>query len=72
LEEINKKALFNTKIVADMKYNGEIVTIIDFTKGKDIYCDRYSVKFSDGTIKDNIMSCELDFNFKHKNKERSR
>ena len=67
MEEINKKALFNTKIVADMKYNGEIVT-----KGKDIYCDRYSVKFSDGTIKNNIMNCELDFNFKQKNKERSR
>lgn len=66
------KALFKTKIVADMKYNGEIVTIIDLKKGKDVYSDRYSIKFSDGTIKNDIMSCELDFNFKQKNKERSR
>ena len=72
MEEINKKALFNTKIDADMKHNGEIVTILDFKKGKDIYNDRYSVKFPDGTIKNNIMNCELDFNFKQKNKERSR
>ncbi|MBE5805974.1 MAG: hypothetical protein E7313_04600 [Clostridiales bacterium] len=66
------KALFNTKIDADMKHNGEIVTILDFKKGKDIYNDRYSVKFPDGTINNNIMSCELNFNFKQKNKERSR
>lgn len=66
------KAIFNTKIVEDMKYNGEVVTIINFVKGKDSYCDRYSVKFSDGTIKNNIMSCELNFNFKQKSKERSR
>ena len=72
LEEKNKKALFNTKINEDIKYNGKIVTIIDFTKGKDIYCDRYTVKFPDGTIKDIIMSCELNFNYKQKNKERSR
>jgi len=64
-----KKAIFNTKIVSEMKYNGEIVTIIDFIKGKDIYCDRYCVKFSDGTINNNVMSCELDFDLKLKNKE---
>lgn len=72
MEEKITKAIFNTKIVDDMKHNGEIVTIIDYTKGKDIYCDRYSVKFPDGTIKNNIMSCELNFNYKQKNKERSR
>ena len=71
-EKESRKALFNTKIASDMKYNGKIVTIIDYTKGKDIYNDRYSVKFPDGTIKDNIMSCELNFNYKQKNNERSR
>lgn len=54
--------VFNTKIASDMKYNGSVVSIIDYVKGKDIYNDRYTVKFSDGTIKDNVMSCELDFN----------
>lgn len=71
-EKESRKALFNTKIASDMKYNGKIVTILDYIKGKDIYCDRYVVKFQDGTIKDNIMSCELNFNYKQKNKERSR
>jgi len=71
-EKESRKALFNTKIASDMKYNGKIVTILDYIKGKDIYCDRYVVKFLDGTIKDNIMSCELNFNYKQKNKERSR
>ena len=68
----NQKAVFNTKIASDMNHNGEIVEILLFEKGKDIYCDRYKIKFNDGTIKDNIMSNELNFNY-HKNKdERSR
>ncbi len=68
----NKKALFKTKIASDMQHNGEIVEVISFKKGKDIYCDRYCVKFNDGTINDNIMSIELDFDYKKRNKERSR
>ena len=64
--------MFRTKIVSDMHHNGEIVEVIGFTKGKDIYCDRYCVKFNDGTINENIMSNELNFNIKDKKKERSR
>lgn len=58
------KAQFNTKIVSEMKHNGEIVEVLDFSKGKDIYNDRYTVRFNDGTISNNIMSVELDFDFK--------
>ena len=76
----NQKALFETKIASDMKYNGEIVEVIGLLKGKDIYNDRYIVRFKDGTIDNNIMSVELDFDYKkeierktnQKNKERSR
>jgi len=71
-EIVKEKALFNTKFVDDIKHNGEIVSIIDFQKGKDVFNDRYTIKFADGTIKDNIMSCELNFNYKQKNQERSR
>lgn len=67
-----QKALFNTKLASDMNRNGEIVEILSFEKGKDIYNDRYKVKFDDGTIKDNIMSCELNFNYEKKKDERSR
>lgn len=55
------KAKFNTKFASDMKHNGEIVDIIKFVKGRDIHNDRYIIQFNDGTINDNIMSCELDF-----------
>jgi len=76
----NQKALFKTKIVSDMKHNGEIVEVIGLLKGKDIYNDRYIVRFNDGSIDNNIMSVELDFDYKkeierktnQKNKERSR
>lgn len=76
----NQKALFKTKIVSDMKHNGEIVEVIGLLKGKDIYNDRYIVRFNDGPIDNNIMSVELDFDYKkeierktnQKNKERSR
>ena len=61
------RAKFFTKIVNPEEnytsHNGEIVEIIDFQKGKDIYCDRYTVKFNDGSIASNIMSCELDFDY---------
>lgn len=59
----NVKALFQTKIVDDMKYNGEIVDVIGAIKGKDAFDDRYIVRFNDGTIDDNIYSTELDFNY---------
>ena len=65
-----QKALFNTKFASDMNRNGEIVEILSFEKGKDIYNDRYKVKFNDGTIKDNIMSCELNFNYEKKKEGR--
>lgn len=76
----NQKALFKTKIVSDMKHNGEIVEVIGLLKGKDIYNDRYIVRFKDGSIDNNIMSVELDFDYKkeierktnQKNKERGR
>ena len=76
----NQKALFKTKIVSDMKHNGEIVEVIGLLKGKDIYNDRYIVRFKDGSIDNNIMSVESDFDYKkeierktnQKNKERSR
>lgn len=60
-----RRAKFFTKIVNPKEdytsHNGEIVEIIDFQKGKDIYCDRYTIKFRDGSIAGNIMSSELDF-----------
>lgn len=76
----NQMALFKTKIVSDMKHNGEIVEVIGLLKGKDIYNDRYIVRFNDGSIDNNIMSVELDFDYKkeierktnQKNKERGR
>lgn len=76
----NQKALFKTKIASDMKHNGEIVEVVGLLKGKDIYNDRYIVRFKDGTIDNNIMSVELDFDYKkeierktnQKNKERGR
>mgnify|MGYP005800294079 FL=1 len=76
----NQMALFKTKIVSDMKHNGEIVEVIGLLKGKDIYNDRYIVRFNDGSIDNNIMSEELDFDYRkeierktnQKNKERSR
>ena len=76
----NQKALFKTKIVSDMKHNGEIVEVIGLLKGKDIYNDRYIVRFNDGSIDNNIMRVELDFDYKkeierktnQKNKERRR
>ena len=76
----HQMALFKTKIVSDMKHNGEIVEVIGLLKGKDIYNDRYIVRFNDGSIDNNIMSVELDFDYKkeierktnQKNKERSR
>lgn len=71
-----RKALFKTKFDSEYSHNGEIVDVIGFRKGKDVYCDRYTVKFNDGTINEQILSTELNFDFnKTKNKntsERSR
>lgn len=68
----NNKAIFNTKIANDMSHNGEMVEILSFSKGKDIYSDRYTIKFKDGTIKNNIMSSELNFDYNKQKDERSR
>lgn len=45
--KLKEKALFKTKVASDTKYNGQIVDVIAFTKGKDIYNSRYTVKFND-------------------------
>lgn len=76
--KLKDKAKFRTRLISELKYNGQVVDVIAFTKGKDIYNDRYTVKFNDGTINDNIMSFELNFDYEkirknNKNKnERSR
>lgn len=59
----NEKAKFNTKIVSSMRHNREVVDVLGILKGKDIYNDRYIVRFNDDTIEDNIMSVELDFDY---------
>ena len=71
LYEEEEKAMFNTKIASEMKHNGELVDVIGFIEGKDIYCDRYIVRFNDGTIDDNIMNIELNFDYSNSN-ERER
>ena len=76
----NEKALFKTKIASDFHHNGEIVEVIGLLNGKDIFNDRYIVRFNDGTIDDNIMGIELNFDYERevkrktsiKNKERDR
>lgn len=59
----NKQARFNTKIASEIRHNGEIVDVLGILKGKDIYNDRYIVRFNDGTINDNVMNNELEFDF---------
>ena len=59
----NKQARFNTKIASETRHNGEVVDVLGFIKGKDIYDDRYIVRFNDGTINNNIMTNELEFDF---------
>lgn len=61
-----EKARFFTKIVGGedlTEYNNQIVEIIEYKKDKDVYNDRYTIKFKDGKIAKNIMSCELDFDY---------
>ena len=57
------KAVFNTKIVANgqdySSHSGEEVEIVSKQKGKDVYSDRYTVRFGDGTVASGIMGCEL-------------
>lgn len=56
------KAKFYTKIVGGKKdyskYNNQIVTILKCTNSTG-WDTRYTIKFKDGTIARNIMSCEL-------------
>lgn len=59
----NKQARFNTKISSETRHNGEIVDVLGFLKGKDIYNDRYVVRFNDDTINDNVLANELEFDF---------
>lgn len=68
----NVKALFNTKMASEMKYNGEIVEVIGLFKGRDVFCDRYVVRFNDGIIEDNIMNIELEFDYKKENEKNSK
>ena len=61
---MERKAVFFTKIVGGedlTEYNNQVVTIVKYMKGKDIYNDRYTIEFLDGKIATNIMSCELNF-----------
>ena len=59
----DQKAKFNSNILKDMKHNGEIVEVLGLLKGRDIYHDRYVVRFNDDTIDDNILTPELEFDF---------
>ena len=59
----NRKAKFNTKIVSNMKHNGEVVDVIGVIKGRDEEHDSYIVKFNDDTIEKNIMNIELQFDY---------
>lgn len=76
----NEKALFKTIIASDFHHNGEIVEVIGLLKGKDVFNDRYIVRFNDGTIDNNIMGIELNFDYEReeerkktpKDKERDR
>ena len=76
----NEKALFKTKFASDFHHNGEIVEVIGLLKGKDVFNDRYIVRFNDGTIDNNIMGIELNFDYEReeerkktpKDKERDR
>ena len=53
------KAIFKTKFGDLSKYNGQMVDILD--KQDYSWETRYTIKFLDGKIMDNIMSCELSF-----------
>ena len=72
--------MFKTKIASDFHHNGEIVEVIGLLKGKDVFNDRYIVRFNDGTIDNNIMGIELNFDYEReeerkktpKDKERDR
>ena len=67
----NEKALFKPKIASDFHHNGEIVEVIGLLKGKDVFNDRYIVRFNDGTIDNNIMGIELNFDYE-KEEERKK
>ena len=56
------KVIFNTKITDPdyTSHNGEEVEIIEVNKGKDIYSDRYTVRFKNGMVAENVMSCEIE------------
>ena len=63
--------MFKTKIASDFHHNGEIVEVIGLLKGKDVFNDRYIVRFNDGTIDNNIMGIELNFDYE-KEEERKK
>lgn len=72
----DKKAIFNTKFADDFHHNGEVVEVVGLLKGKDIYNDRYVIRFKDGTINDKVYTHEIDFDYHEKkaksNQERAR
>ena len=45
------------------QYIYRIQSFLEYKKGKDVYNDRYTIRFKDGKIAKNIMSCELDFDY---------
>lgn len=63
VEYEDMKAKFQTKFATSCCHNGEIVDVIGKIIGKDVYSHRYVVLFQDGTIEDNILSTELEFDY---------
>ena len=45
------KGIFRTKFAKDMKRNGQEVEILSYTKGKDFWDNRYTIRFTDGAIR---------------------
>lgn len=63
----DKTALFETKIASDMRHNGEVIEVLGVIKGRNPEQDSYIVRFNDGTIEENVMNCELTFDY-HRDK----
>ena len=63
----DKTALFETKIASDMRHNGEVIEVLGVIKGRNPEHDSYIVRFNDGTIEENVMNCELTFDY-HRDK----
>ena len=47
--------------------NGEVIEVLGVIKGRNPEHDSYIVRFNDGTIEENVMNCELTFDY-HRDK----